>query len=822
MGICADVILPLPLQANFTYRIPDEMRGVLQPGWRVLVPFGRKKFYTGIVMSIHDNLPTQFEVKEIAALLDSSPILLRPQLQLWQWIADYYLCSIGDVYKAAVPSGLKVESETVVTASPDYFETEDARLSDREKIVLQYVSSRPKVQLDEVERFTGFKNVAAVIMRLLEKDAIYVAERVVQSYSPKTETYVTLNCERGDNDAMNRFFDLVSRAEKQEKLLLAFIEMSQWLRHSDAIEVAKKALLQHSGISSAVFAAMIEKGIFKQYKKEVNRFFAPIADVVAPPELSSAQKKAFWDISDALKQGKITLLRGVTSSGKTEIYINLIAEMLRLGKQVLYLVPEIALTTQLTHRLQKVFGNSLIIYHSKFNDNERVDIWKKLLNSTSPCVVLGVRSSVFLPFSNLGLVVVDEEHEPSYKQQDPAPRYNARNVALVLAQMHGAKALLGSATPSMESYYNAKTGRYALVELLTRYDDIALPAVSIVNTKQERKRRTMNGIFSSALIAQCRHALDEGKQAILFQNRRGYAPMLTCRECAYTAKCQNCDVSLTYHRANDTLVCHYCGFTMPMPHTCPSCGQPTLEIVGFGTERIEDEIERVFPDVPVARMDLDTTRNKNGYDEIIDNFSSGKSKILVGTQMVTKGLDFGGVNVVGVLNADSLLNFPDFRAHERAFNMLEQVSGRAGRKDGTGHVVIQTAFPDHPILEHIINHDYEGYFNSELEDRRRFGYPPFSKIIIIYLKHRDDAVVGEMAVRFSNLLREIFAHRVLGPEPPLVARVQQFHIRQIVLKMETAASMVKVKAILRQLYERMLALDTRMKSVILYYDVDPA
>lgn len=822
MSSFANIILPLPVQGTFTYRIPDSLDGRVQMGMRVLVPFGRKKIYTGIVLTVHHNEPTEYAVKDICELLDTFPMVLRTQLKLWQWITEYYLCNIGDVYKAALPSGLKVESETIVTPNPEYFESEDARLSDRERIVLQYASAKPKVQITEIAHATGFKNVEAVVMRLLEKDALFINERLSQSYSPKTETFVTLECERGDNEAIHKYFDKVAQAKKQEQLLLNFIDMSHWVRKDDVIEVSKKELLVKCGVSSAVFSAMVEKGIFRQYKKEINRFFAPNITIEQPPKLTTAQQEAFWKITDAFKEGKIALLHGVTSSGKTEIYINLIAEMLRLKKQVLYLVPEIALTTQLTHRLQKVFGSALLIYHSKFNDNERVDIWKRLLCDKSPCVVLGVRSSVFLPFTELGMVIVDEEHESSFKQQEPAPRYNARNVALVLATMHGAKALLGSATPSIESYHNARIGRYALVELLQRYENIELPAVQIINTKQERKRHQMSGIFSSDLISCCQEALANDKQIILFQNRRGYAPMVNCKECDYTPRCQNCDVALTYHRHNNTLVCHYCGYTMPLPQICPSCGLPTLEIIGYGTERIEDDIEKAFPDVAISRMDLDTTRNKNGYESIIEDFSSGKSKILVGTQMVSKGLDFGGVNIVGVLNADGLLNYPDFRAHERAFNMLEQVSGRAGRKGGQGKVVIQTSYPDHPVLDFVVKHDYKQFYEYELNQRKQYSYPPFSKIITVYMKHRDENIVNDLAIRFSNLLREVFKHRVLGPEPPLVRRVQQFHIRCIMLKMENEASMKKVKAILRQLYERMLAIDSRMKSVILYYDVDPS
>ena len=479
------------------------------------------------------------------------------------------------------------------------------------------------------------------------------------------------------------------------------------------------------------------------------------------------------------------------------------------------------MTTQLTRRLRRVFGDKLLIYHSKFSDNERVDIWKRLLDTSEPCVVIGVRSSVFLPYSNLGLVIVDEEHDSSYKQQDPAPRYNGRNAALVLAQMHGAKTVLGSATPAIEVYHLALEGRYGLVKLMTRYGDINMPEVKVIDTIDARKRREMNGLFSNELIANCRKALKDGEQVILFQNRRGYAPMVRCKECAWVPKCENCDVSLTYHKHSRSLVCHYCGYTIPLPDFCPACQLPGIEIVGYGTERIEDDIDAIFPEEKISRMDLDTTRSKNSYDRIIDEFSVHRTNILVGTQMVTKGLDFDAVSIVGILNADTMINFPDFRSHERAFDMLEQVSGRAGRAHKQGQVIIQTSQPDHYVIKYVQAHDYEGFYQHELADRKQFGYPPFTKVINIYLKHREDATVGELAVRYSGLLRQVFGTRVLGPMAPFVARVQNLYIRQITLKMETAASMSKVKKILRDLYEQMLAADARMKAVRLYYDVDP-
>ena len=815
----AETLLPLALPGTYTYRIPEGMR--LSIGMRVLVPFGRKKIFTAIVVTLHDREPAGYDVKEILGTLDDKPILRHPQLDFWQWIADYYLCSMGEVYKAALPTGLKVESETTISANPDFEESEPGQLTDHERVILDFTAQRGRVQIAEIARATGFKTVERNVSHLLDMDALHVSERVVDNYRPKTEACVRLTIARDDEEKLHQFFDQLKRAPKQESLLLAYLDMSRWLQSGETREVSKENLLKRAGVSGAVLHEAVKRGLFEIYKKEINRFADLGSILEEPPALSEEQQRAYKEIHQSMRQHAITLLHGVTSSGKTSVYMHLITDALKLGKQVLYLVPEIALTTQLTRRLRRVFGDKLLIYHSKFSDNERVDIWKRLLDSNEPCVVIGVRSSVFLPYSNLGLVIVDEEHDSSYKQQDPAPRYNGRNAALVLAQMHGAKTLLGSATPAIEVYHLALEGRYGLVKLMTRYGDIQMPDVKVIDTIDARKRREMQGMFSNELIANCRKALDHGEQVILFQNRRGYSPMVRCKECGTVPKCENCDVSLTYHKHNRSLVCHYCGYTIPLPDLCPACQLPGLEIIGYGTERIEDDIDALFPGEKISRMDLDTTRSKNSYDRIIDEFSQHRTNILVGTQMVTKGLDFDAVSIVGILNADTMINFPDFRSHERAFDMLEQVSGRAGRAHKQGQVIIQTSQPGHDVIKFVQAHDYEGFYQHELADRQKFGYPPFTKVINIYLKHRDDATVGEIAVRYSGLLRQVFGTRVLGPMAPLVARVQNLYIRQITLKMETAASMTKVKGILRDLYERMLAADARMKAVRLYYDVDP-
>lgn len=815
-----DTLLPLSIPGTYTYRLPEDVNVAI--GSRVLVPFGRKKIYTAIVVNIHNIEPTGYTVKEVISMLDATPIVRHPQLKFWQWIAEYYLCSMGEVYKAALPSSLKLESETIISPNPDFEEDPEHRLSDNETMVLNFTAQRGRVQIADIANATGVKAVASIVHRLLDKDAIHVNERVIDNYRPKTISCVRLTISHTDKEQLHTFFDMVKRAHKQEQLLLAYLDLSHWLNPAgEPKEVTKDELLKRADVTQPVLNAAVQRGIFEIYKREINRFALLGTQQQAPPQLTDEQSRAYKEIQLSFKQHNVTLLHGVTSSGKTSIYMHMIDHTLRLGMQVLYLVPEIALTTQLTRRLKVVFGDKLLIYHSKFSDNERVDIWKQLLNSTEPCVVIGVRSSIFLPYSKLGLIIVDEEHDSSYKQQDPAPRYNGRNAAIVLAQMHGAKVLLGSATPAIEVYHHALQGHYGLVKLLTRYSDIKMPQVKVIDTKKARKKRQMKGLFSQELIDDCHKALKDNEQVILFQNRRGYAPMVRCKECGWVPTCENCDVSLTYHKHTHALTCHYCGYTISLPNLCPACQMPGIEIVGYGTERIEDEIDQAFPGEKISRMDLDTTRSKTSYDRIIDEFSSHKTNILVGTQMVTKGLDFNAVSIVGILNADTMISFPDFRSSERAFDMMEQVAGRAGRAHKQGQVIIQTTQPAHPIIDFVTKHDYEAFYRHELEERQRFGYPPFVRIINIYMRHRDEGTVSELAVRFSQLLRQVFGNRVMGPESPMVARVQQLYIKQIMLKMEMQASMPKVKKILRDLYVQMLDIDSRMKAVRLHYDVDP-
>lgn len=816
----AEVILPLPLDATFTYSVPPEMSERIGIGYRVIVPFGKKKFLTAIVSSLTPIKPEGFEVKEIAMVLDDHSIIRHPQLKLWGWIADYYLCTIGDVYKAAVPAGLKVESETFIEANPDYECDDDNPLSEREVIVKQYLEHEGNLTVAEIEKKTGLNRVEALVSSMIEKGVVIISEKIVERYRSHKESYVK---PLFDGSSFKKAFDAVKGARKQEQLLMALIELTGANRlNGSPIEVSRADLLQRSGVTAPILNAIVKKGIAQVYKKEINRFKFDGKATGDLPALSAEQQRALQEISDLWAEKPTVLLHGVTSSGKTEIYAHLISRYIEHKDQVLYLVPEIALTTQLTRRLQKIFGERVIVYHSKFSDNERVDIWKKMLSDSQPWVILGARSSLFLPFSRLGLVIVDEEHEPSYKQTDPAPRYNARDIAMLLASMHGAKTLLGSATPSIETYYKALGGKFGLVKLKKRYHDTPLPPIKIIDMTTARKRQEVTGAFAVETIKEINEAINAGHQAIVFRNRRGFAPLARCKQCAWIPKCRHCDVSLTYHQYSHQLICHYCGSTYTLPDLCPQCGQPSVEVIGYGTERIEEEVEHIFPGKKVLRMDLDTTRNKEGYETIIESFSSRKADILVGTQMVTKGLDFSGVSTAVALNADELINFPDYKSSERAFNMLEQVAGRAGRRNmDNAKVIVQTYQPGHPLFTFLIAHDYEGFYNNELEERRNYNYPPFTRIIYVYLKHRDSSALTSFSQSYANKLRESLGNRVSGPDAPKVARIKSLYIQKIMIKIEATASMSKLRHLLKDTYRRMAA-DPTMKTTLIYYDVDPS
>lgn len=828
MPLYASVILPLPIHSAFTYAVPEDMEGIIVVGSRVLVPFGRRNIYTGIVESFVTAPPADYPLKEIYSILDENAIVRHPQLKFWNWIADYYLCSPGEVMKAALPSGLKVESETIVSISPDDSADPDAdasveTLTEAQAIVMQYVSHHGKVKIGDIDSLENVPNPRKTVKDLLFLGRLSIQERIVDKYISRKVNFVKLNCARNDFETLHKIFDLVARAPKQERLLIAYLEYSGWMKaDAQLIQVEKKELLNRSQGSPAALKALIDKGVMMVERRSVNRFshVALSDEKVNPPTLSDKQQQAFNEILSQWKSHHVTLLRGVTGSGKTEIYSALIQKALDKGKQALFLVPEISLTTQLTMRLHKIFGSKLLVYHSRFSDNERVDIWKRLLESSEPMVILGVRSSVFLPFSNLGLIVVDEEHEASYKQQEPAPRYNARDAAIVLASMHGAKVLLGSATPAIETYYKATEGKYGLVELLDRYEDASLPEVQIIDMRAERKRKRARGIYSDKLITEIRATLEAGRQAIVFQNRRGFAPIVVCRECGWTPRCPDCDVAPIFHRNTRELRCHYCGRSQRLPSVCPACGQPTLDIHGYGTERIADDISEMLPNYKVARMDFDTTRAKDAYEDIITAFSKGDTQVLVGTQMVSKGLDFDKVDIVAVTSADTILNFPDFRSDERAFNMLEQVSGRAGRRNGLGKVIIQTSSPANEVLAFLKQHNYKAFYDSEIENRRAFRYPPFTRVITIYLRHKDNSTLINLANEYTRRLKDRFGQRVTGPETPYVARISTWNIRTIMLKVETQASMPKVKQLLRDIYVGMTDIQG-MKSALLHFDVDP-
>lgn len=765
----ANIILPLPLDGYFTYGVPDALASRVQNGMRVTVPFGKSKTYVGIVAEYPVDVPKPVEevaqqgkkkivYKNIAEVLDDTPILLPQQLRLWKWIADYYMSPIGDVYKAALPSGLKAED--------------------------------------------GFR--------------------------PRTELFIRLADKYRDEQTLTLLISSMKRAAKQLDVLMTYLRLTgvdnieHLLPETELREITREELMNESHASIAVIRSLQEKMILVTYEKEVGRLnhnIAPHPEKIKP--LNEAQTEAYNHILVQMMGHPVTLLHGVTSSGKTEIYIHLIQKAINEHKQVLYLLPEIALTVQITERLKAVFGNRLGIYHSKYSDAERVEIWKKQLSSNPYDVILGARSAVFLPFHRLGLVIIDEEHEQSFKQQDPAPRYHARSAAIVLAQMYaGAKTLLGTATPSMESYYNAKQGKYGLVELSRRYKDIQLPSIEVVDMKDLYRRKMVSGPFSPRLLSAVRGALERGEQAILFQNRRGFAPMIECRQCGWVPKCPNCDISLTYHKSMNYLSCHYCGYTMKIPEVCPCCESKDIRGRGYGTEKIEDEIRSIFPEARIARMDLDTTHTRNAYERLINDFSMGKNNLLIGTQMVTKGLDFGKVSVVGILNADSMLNYPDFRAYEQAFMMMSQVSGRAGRKGKRGEVILQTKTPDLPIIQYVVHNDYPTFFKELLDERREFHYPPFYHLVYVYLKHRDENIVNTAGVELGSRLRDIFGARVLGPDKPAVARVKTLSIRKIVLKLENGIDYPRVRQYLRGALDAMMK-DKRYGALQVYYDVDP-
>jgi len=814
-----DVILPLPLANTFTYSVPDEWADVVRIGMRVVVPFGKKKMYTAVVYLVHTVMPTIYEAKDIVCLLDSEPILRRPQMKFWEWISSYYQAFLGDVYQAAVPAGLKLESETRVCINPD-FEAETV-LSEKEEKVLMALSEGKPVTVTELNKVTEIRDVMPTLNKLLGKGAVEISEELTDKFRVKTETFVKLTSEASQEENLRKIFEELSRAKKQLEVLMMYIDLSKCLIPAKQRDVARKDLLKKTGASAAVLSGLIDRGVLETYLKEIGRLDVSEVQTAEVYPLNEFQQTAFKEIEKQFIEKQVILLHGVTSSGKTELYIHLINKALAEGKQVLYLVPEIALTTQLTTRLKRVFGKRLGVYHSKFSDAERVEIWNNVLNDKSYDVIIGVRSSIFLPFRQLGLIIVDEEHESSYKQYDPAPRYHARNAAIVLASMHGAKTLLGTATPAVETYFNAQNGKFGFVELNQRHEDMAMPEILVVDTKEAYRKKQMESHFSDVLLERIAKALQNKEQIILFQNRRGYAPYIECKACASVPHCKNCDVSLTVHKTFNTLTCHYCGYTEAIPTICPACKMSgTLSTKGFGTEKIEDEIKELFPVARVSRMDLDTTRSKKSYEKIISDFEQHKVDILIGTQMVSKGLDFECVSLVGILNADNMLNFPDFRAHERAFQLMAQVSGRAGRKNKRGTVILQTTLPEHSIIGQVIRNDYAAMYKTQCDERKFFKYPPFYRMIQIVLRHRDPNVLNQASARMAVDLRAVFGNRVLGPNVPAVSRIQNMYIKHILLKFEVEASPEKAKDILRQITNQIIS-ESKFKAVWINLDVDP-
>ena len=814
-----DVILPLPLANTFTYSVPDEWADMVRIGMRVVVPFGKKKMYTAVIYVIHSVTPTIYEAKDILCLLDNEPILRHPQLKFWDWVSSYYQAFLGDVYQAAVPAGLKLESETQVRINPDY--EAETLLSEKEQKLLDALSDGKTTTVTELNKITEMRDTLPTLKQLLEKGAVEISEELTEKFRAKTDTFVRLTEEALQEENLRKLFEDLSRAKKQLDMLMMYIDLSKCLIPLKKREVSRKELLERSGASPAVLNGLVERGAMETYSKEIGRLAVSEIQTSEQYPLNEFQQKAYAEIEKQFIEKQVVLLHGVTSSGKTELYIQLINKTLSEGKQVLYLVPEIALTTQLTTRLKRVFGRKLGVYHSKFSDAERVEIWNNVLNDKTYDVIIGVRSSIFLPFRQLGLVIVDEEHESSYKQYDPAPRYHARNAAIVLASMHGAKTLLGTATPAVETYHNALTGKFGLVELNERHQEMAMPEILVVDSKEAYRKKQMESHFTPLLLEKIAKALQNKEQVILFQNRRGYAPYIECKACAYVPHCKNCDVSLTVHKVFNTLTCHYCGYTEAIPNICPACGTPgTLATKGFGTEKIEDEIKLIFPEARVSRMDLDTTRSKKSYEKIITDFEQQKVDILIGTQMVSKGLDFERVSLVGILNADNMLNFPDFRAHERAYQLMAQVSGRAGRKNKRGTVVLQTSSPEHVVIGQVIRNDYKAMFTTQCEERKLFKYPPYFRMIQIVLRHRDPKVLNQAANKMATDLRAVFGARILGPNVPSVSRIQNMYIKHILLKFEVEASADRAKELLRQIADQVIA-QPQFKALWVNLDVDP-
>ena len=811
-----NVILPIPIEKLFTYKVTKEEAKVLKPGMRVAVPFGKSKIYTALVFEIHNTAPTVYEAKEIDQILDDYPVVTNIQLKFWHWLAQYYMCSIGEVFRAAVPSALLLESETLILRN-DRANTEENDLLDDEFMVFEALQHQSILRVQEISDILDKKNIIPVLNRLLKKNVIFLKEEMYEQYKPKLVRYVQLGKDHRSEENLEALLNGLTRAPKQSQVVLSLFQLQAVTKKPVKVSDLEKA----SNSSSSIIKTLIDKGILEEQFVQTDRVVYEGDDETETlKSLNDYQNAALKDIKNSFKEKKVVLLHGVTSSGKTEVYVKLIEEFLSQGKQALYLLPEIALTTQLISRLQAYFGEKVAVYHSKYNVQERVEVWNNVLeNKPVAQIVIGARSALFLPFKDLGLVIVDEEHESSFKQYDPAPRYHARDAAIVLGNLHGSDILLGSATPSVESFYNVKVGKYGYAHIERRYGNVLMPDMELVDIKEQSRKKRMKGHFSERLLEEITETLDNGEQVILFQNRRGFAPIMECTTCGHAPQCPNCDVSLTYHQHRKQLRCHYCSYHIALQETCQACGNATLDTKGFGTEQVEQELNTLFPKANVGRMDLDTTRGKHGYEKIITSFEQQEIDILVGTQMLTKGLDFRNVNLVGIMNADSLLNFPDFRAHERSFQLLTQVAGRAGRTKKRGKVIIQSYNPNHRILQQVTTGDYNGMFQEQIYEREQYKYPPVNRIIKITFKHKDYNKLNDAAEWFAKSLRNSFGGNVLGPEYPPVARIRNQYIKNVIIKIGENYSLVKTKNSIKRIEKSFNAI-SYYRGVRVIYNVD--
>ncbi len=817
MGFYINVILPLPLEMQFTYEVSQSESEFLKPGMRVSVPFGKTKIYTGIVASIHNDAPEKYEAKLIDQILDEVAVVTEAQLKFWKWIATYYMCSEGEVLKAALPGGFLLESESLIQLAPE-FSVDEVNLDDQEYLIFEALQRQSSLKIQEIIQLLDKKTVLPVINRLVAKNIVVVNQELFEQYKPKVIRYVKLNETYLVESEMHRLLDELSNAPKQRNVILTLFQLQATSKKPLEIKTLSKA----SGTSSAVIKSLIDKQVLEEFHLQKDRIEFNIEESDHLMVLNEWQQRAFKEINETLIENDVCLLHGITSSGKTEIYIKLIEQVLKEGKQVLYLLPEIALTAQLVSRLQSYFGEQVLVYHSKYSVNERMEVYRHVLNANDKAkIVLGARSAIFLPFQDLGLIVVDEEHETTFKQFDPAPRYNARDASVVLGNMHQAKIVMGSATPSLESYYNATHNKYGLVSLNRRYGNVMPPEIEVVDLKEKYKKKRMTGHFSDRLLEEIKLTLEEGEQVILFQNRRGYSPILECLTCGHSPQCPNCDVSLTYHNNSNQLRCHYCGYHMAMQKKCMACDSVELTTKGFGTEQIETELKSLLPDAKIGRMDLDTTRGKHGHQKIISAFEQESIDILVGTQMLSKGLDFRKVRLVGIMNADNLLNFPDFRAHERSFQLMLQVAGRSGRTQNRGKVIIQTYNPHHQIVKQVSENNYSDMYKEQLEERYQYQYPPFYKLIKFTIKSKDYSKTNDAAEWIAKALATVFKEHVLGPEFPPVARIRNEYYKNILIKIPPKQSLGKTKRHIHKILTSFKAIGI-WRAVRVITNVDPS